>query len=226
MARLPQAAPAPKPEPAKAKANPNLTHFDGTASGGSIPGDGVPVTLDVNLSDPAGVTGTFGYPNYHSAAIKDATFNKETGELKFTWESPRGTSKYTFKIDGDHINGSTPLPSGGEITVAGKKGADTQEEAKPTGPTLEERVFLAGPAGFISSSVGRACPHLIHPGLAPPRLRQPAAGCRGPGPRLRLRLHELSPRGWRQLRGRDQRARHFHQGPHPRLQHHRRDQGH
>lgn len=133
--------------------DPNITRFEGTATGPRLPEDGVPVTLEVNLTDPSAVTGNFAYSRFQAAPIRNATFSKDTGELKFTWESPRGVSNYTLKIDGDKVKGSSPLPeNGGEITVVASKADASKEPAKPAGPTLEERVLLAGPAGFISAS--------------------------------------------------------------------------
>ncbi len=141
-----------KPEPAP---DPDLTKFEGLATGGPVGPDGTPVIVEVNLKDPSKVTGNFGFPGYRLGAMKDATFNAETHELKFRWEGPGGESDYMLTIEGDSIKGQRTLGDGSVISYAGKKvAADKAKPAdeKPKGPSIEERVLQAGPAGFISSS--------------------------------------------------------------------------
>lgn len=126
--------------------------WDGTAEGGPIPAGGTPITLDIRLGADNAVTGTFGFPGYRTGPIKDGTFDRATGELTFSWEGPGGEAAYTLKIADKALTGSRAAGEGSAITFAAKLGAPA--EAAPEAPkvTVEELVFLAGPAGYISAS--------------------------------------------------------------------------
>ncbi len=140
-----------KPEAAP---DPNLTRFEGLATGGPTPPEGTPLILEVNLTDPSKVTGTFGFPGYLTGPIKDGAFNADTRELKFKWQGPGGETEYTLKIDGDTVKGERKLGDDSLISYSGKKVAKAEKppEEKPKGPSIEERVLMTEPAGFISSS--------------------------------------------------------------------------
>lgn len=126
----------------------DISHYEGTATGGPMR-DPRPFALDVNLTDPKNITGTFGFPEFRISEIKEATFSPDTHELKFKSESFRGETSYTFKLEGDSIKGEVPGTDGGESVVySGKKAAPG--EKKP--PSMEERILALGPAGWISSA--------------------------------------------------------------------------
>ncbi|MFN0012568.1 MAG: M28 family metallopeptidase [Phycisphaerales bacterium] len=126
-----------------------ITHYDGAVSGGPMP-DGMMFTLDVNLTDPKTVTGTISLGGFRTSQLVNATFNPETGELKFRTESARGDRDYTVKLEGDTLKGTTVLPdNGGTITYLGKK---VKPEDPKKGPAMEERVLALQPAGWILAS--------------------------------------------------------------------------
>jgi hypothetical protein len=88
--------------------------------------------------------------------LKDATYNETTHELKFKWQGPGGESDYMLVLEGDKFKGERKLPDdGGVMTYSGAKATAKVAEAepeKPKGPSLDERVLKAGPAGYISSA--------------------------------------------------------------------------
>jgi hypothetical protein len=125
-------------------ADKNLTRYEGTVSGGPMP-DGMAFTLDVNLTDPKAVSGSFSLGGFRNSEIKDGTFNASTKELKFKTESPRGEREYTMLMEGDGLKGETALPeNAGTIKYEAKK---TAIEEPKKGPTMEERVLALQP-GF------------------------------------------------------------------------------
>lgn len=155
--------PAPAPAPAKVAAFPDdgvSGHYEGTASGGPIPEGGTAFTLDVRLGDKAdgkiAATGSFGYPGWHTGPFKNASFNPDSKELTFTWESPAQTADYTLTLDAGKVSGTRPIPDQKPIVITGEKkdapAPADEPPSEPAGPTIEERVFLAGPAGYISAS--------------------------------------------------------------------------
>jgi hypothetical protein len=128
----------------------DITHYQGTMTGGPARGDGMQFTLDVKLTDPKNVTGTFSMGGFRNSTISGGTFNVDTHELKFTTESPRGSREYVLMLEGDTLKGKTELPdNGGEIAYNGKK--VSAEELKK-GPELEEKLLALQPAGWITSS--------------------------------------------------------------------------
>ncbi len=158
--------PAPKPDSAAPAATGIAGNWGGTATGGPIPEGGVPFELEVKIAD-GNVSGSMGYPNYHSGPIKDAKWDEGTSTLTYSWESPAGATTYTFKLSGDSLKGDSKLPPdmNGPIVLSGKRAQPPKEPAKAAatddpktddseskGPSIDERVFLAGPAGYISAS--------------------------------------------------------------------------
>ncbi|MFN0131410.1 MAG: M28 family metallopeptidase [Phycisphaerales bacterium] len=158
--KVAEPAPAePKPAPAAAIPADGISgRYEGTATGGPIPGDGTPFTLDVRLGEKSGdkqvATGSFGYPGWHTGPFKNGTFNPETKEVTFTWESPAQTADYTLKLDGGKVTGTRPVPDQKPLVLTGeRKDQPAEAEAEePKGPSIEERVFMAGPAGYLSAS--------------------------------------------------------------------------
>ncbi len=159
----PDSKPETKPE-SKPEAKPDAPapegiagYWDGRATGGPIPDGGTPFNLDLKLADGK-VTGTMAYPNFHSGPIKDAKWDDATKTLTFAWESPAGASNYTFKLNGQKVSGESKLPPeiGGAIVMDASRGETPKEtktaSSESTGPSIEERVFMAAPAGYISAS--------------------------------------------------------------------------
>lgn len=128
----------------------NLTHYEGTFSGGAGGMPEMAFALDVNLTDPKKVTGTISVGRFGGTDLQNGTYNEETHELKFKTETPRGEREYTLKVEGDTLSGKTVLPDdGGTITYSGKK---VEAETPRKGPTLEEKVLALEPAGWIVPS--------------------------------------------------------------------------
>lgn len=126
--------------------------YEGTAAGGPIPAEGAPFMLELRLAADGTPTGTFGYPGYRTGAIKDGTFIKDTGVLNFQWEGPGGARPITLTIGAD---GKLTGKSGeGEraVTYAARRSTEKPADAAPEGPSMLDRVFAAGPAGFVSAS--------------------------------------------------------------------------
>ncbi|MBS0195597.1 MAG: M20/M25/M40 family metallo-hydrolase [Planctomycetes bacterium] len=127
----------------------DMIRYEGTVAGGPMP-DGMPLTLDVKLTDPKAVTGTISLGGFRNTEIKEGTFDPATKELKFKTESPRGEREYILTLDGDTLKGKTVLPdNAGTMTYEGKK---TAIEEPKKGPTMEERVLALQPAGWILPS--------------------------------------------------------------------------
>ncbi len=122
--------------------------YEGTQTGGRTP-DGVPFILDLRLAEDGTATGEFGVPEYRVGPLKDGTFDKDTGELKFTWEGRGGATPYTLKITEGQLTGESGTAD--RMTTYAAKRADAKPVA-PEGPSLLEKVLAAGPAGFISPS--------------------------------------------------------------------------
>ena len=149
VAEAPPTAPPPPPEPYPEDGISG--YYEGLATGGRMGADGSPFALELRLAAEGKATGNFGYPGYRMGEIKEGTFNKETGELKFQWESPGGARPMTLTITDSKVTGAS---GEGEraVAYAGKRGTAPAPETEPTGPSILERVFAAEPAGFISAS--------------------------------------------------------------------------
>lgn len=157
----PAAKTEPKAEAAAPATDGIAGNWEGTATGGPIPEGGTPFNLTLKL-EGAAVTGTMAFPGFHSGPIKEGKWDEGAKSLSFVWENPVGAGTYTFKIDGQTMTGEVKLPEdmGGSLAMTGKRGAapkvetpaQPEEESESKGPTLEERVFMAGPAGYISAS--------------------------------------------------------------------------
>lgn len=145
---------APAAEPAKEGI---AGYWSGSATGGPIPAAGTPFGLEVKMADGK-VTGTLNYPDFgFSGPIKDAKWDEGSKTLTYSWESPAGSSNYTIKLDGQNVSGESKLPPdiGGTLALTAKRGEAPKAEAKAEsadGPSIEERVFLLGPAGYVSAS--------------------------------------------------------------------------
>lgn len=128
----------------------DVTHYEGTISGGPMP-DGTPMTLDVKLTNPRAVTGTISLGGFRMSELQEGTFNEQTRELKFKTETQRGVREYTLKLEGETLRGETELPdNSGKITYVGKK---TAVEAPRAGATMEEKVLALEPAGWILPAI-------------------------------------------------------------------------
>jgi len=127
----------------------DVTHYEGTISGGPFP-DTMPLTLDMKMIDPKAITGTISLGGFRTSDILDGTFDAEKSELKFRTEGGRGNRDYVLKVEGDTIKGETVLPDdAGKMSYSAKKVA--VEEPKK-GPTMEERLLELQPAGWILAS--------------------------------------------------------------------------
>jgi hypothetical protein len=159
----PEPQPAPEAKPA-APTEGIAGAWEGTATGGRIPEGGAPFTLEFKVEGDT-VTGTMGYPNYHSGPIKDGKWDNASRTLTFSWEGPGGAGTYSFKLDGQTLSGQSQRDENTVIALSAKRpqpaeAAAPQPEAarparraeRPKGPSIDERVFMHAPAGYISAS--------------------------------------------------------------------------
>lgn len=148
---------APEPAPVAAPPIPDdgvSGLWEGTAEGGPIPAGGTPFTIDIRQADDHTVTGTFGFPGYRTGPIKDGKFDPATGTLTFKWDGPGGENEYTMKLADGALRGERQVGEGQVMTFAAKTAPRTPASDKPETPPvpIEELVFHAGPAGYISAS--------------------------------------------------------------------------
>jgi hypothetical protein len=148
--KKPEVAEEPIPQPA----NSIFGTWTGTLTGGPFAGEGMPFTMGVKLGAENAVSGTVSINERRARGFQDAKWDEAAKTLTFNLGGQGGlSSAYTIKLDGDSISGESKLPTevGGAITVAAKRDVeDKAEESK--GPSIDERVFLAGPAGYVSSA--------------------------------------------------------------------------
>ncbi|MCH7790810.1 MAG: M20/M25/M40 family metallo-hydrolase [Planctomycetes bacterium] len=147
--------PAPEPEITVIEYADAITgEWRGTMSGGPIP-DGAPFVLTLERGDD--VTGSIDFPGFEGAKITDAMFEEDTGALRFVWPMSMGDVNFSLfahdsKLVGKAVSGDGETT----FTVRGQRGATTAP-ADPMDPANAElaildRVLLAGPAGFLSTS--------------------------------------------------------------------------
>jgi len=151
----------PAPEPAPAPAAPAVAAFPqdgvsglytGNATGGRVGPDGIPFTAEIRLGENNTVTGNFGFPAYRMGTINKGTYNPETGEVSFSWEGTAGPTPYVFTLKNGKLVGESKPAEGTPMKFAASLGEAEKPVEKPKGPSIEERVLAAGPAGFISAS--------------------------------------------------------------------------
>lgn len=112
--------------------------------------DGFDLEIMLIKNDDGNLTASVGFGGGAGENSADAEFDKETGQLSFTWDTPRGASRYELAwIDQEMTGTATNLESNSESQVSVKRDAPKTEE---TETSVMERVLAAGPAGFISSS--------------------------------------------------------------------------
>lgn len=154
------ADPAPKPEPkpeAKAEqpADGIAGTWEGLATGGRIPEGGAPFSLEIKL-EGGRATGAMSYPNYHSGPIKEANWDEAAKTLTFAWEGPGGSFNYSFKLDGKTITGESKRNDGSVVALTASRGQPSKNDSESTnpsaGPSLDERIVMLEPAGYISSA--------------------------------------------------------------------------
>jgi hypothetical protein len=125
--------------------------WKGVMTGSRAP-EGTPATLDLEKAPDGSVTGTMSIGEYSSGPIKDAKLDGQT--LTFTRASARGGERhYTLKIDSTAMSGQGVMEEGdaSPYTLTLQRGARDVPPI-PEGPSLEERILMANPAGFISGS--------------------------------------------------------------------------
>ncbi|MEX2217895.1 MAG: M20/M25/M40 family metallo-hydrolase [Phycisphaerales bacterium] len=129
--------------------------YEGTASGGRFAGaEGVPVTIELWVGQEGTARGTLALGTFRAGRFNGGTYDRSTGELTFTIEGGRGAAPYTVKVKDGVLSGQSNPEEGEPVKVSAKvqDPEKAQEAEAAKGPSLEERILKAGPAGFISAS--------------------------------------------------------------------------
>jgi Peptidase family M28 len=154
ITQVPEPAP-PTPAPKPIEYSDSISGvWNGTMSGGPIP-DGAPFTL-ILAKGEAGVMGDINFPGFEGGKIADVAYNEEKGSLDFKWTMSMGDVIFNLFARNNGLEGkavSGDLES--NFTIQGKRG-ETVVTTTPADTGVElailDRVLLAEPAGFMSSS--------------------------------------------------------------------------
>jgi hypothetical protein len=125
----------------------------GTTTGPRMPNGG-PLELKLEKSADGAITGTLSIGEYSTGEIKDAVLDGQT--LKFSRSQRSGDRHYTLNIADGAMTGEGVNPADETTyTVELARGPAEAPPPIPEGPTIEEQILMAGPAGFISGSGDR-----------------------------------------------------------------------
>ncbi len=109
-------------------------------------GDGLDMRVEITRQDDGSLAGTFTVQDF-TAELEGVTFDPATGSLSYRSVSPAGAFTSTWTIAGNTADASSMLADDPDARYHATMTRDT-----PDRPSLLERVLLAGPLGFVSSS--------------------------------------------------------------------------
>lgn len=119
--------------------------WSGVVTGEDL-GDGLDMRVEISRQDDGSLVGTFTVQDF-TAELEGVSFDADTGTLIYRSVSPAGAFTSTWSIVGDTADTSSMLADDPEVRYHATLTRDTG-----SGPSLLERVLLAGPLGFVSSS--------------------------------------------------------------------------